>query len=423
MKARVRYAPGVSSASGRQEGAGPEGRSAMPAPEVTKAEAGAGRFWRRLTLVLLAINGLVLLMAGAFLAKSRAQYEDLATADTRNLAQVLEQVLRVTVGKVDLALGTIKEEYERPGADLQGLIESHFSRLSMLDGLRTADAQGRAQHGIGVVPGDRVNLSDRSYFQQLREHPEAGLVISRPLRTGGSGRGVIILARRLEKPDRSFQGIVYAVLPLEQLTAMFSSLDVGPGGSITIRDGDLGLIARLPDPVNRPLGDRAVAEVLAEAVRTGRQAGSWRWVSTIDGRQRRCSFQKVPDLPFYVVVGLATRDYMRGWWREAAVALGGVAIFGLVTGIAGRALYGSWQRQQAAFAAQAQLLAQVKTLGEMLPICSHCKKIRDDRGYWNRIEEYLHEHMDAEFTHGICPDCAKAFLAESGSPDEAERRL
>lgn len=52
-------------------------------------------------------------------------------------------------------------------------------------------------------------------------------------------------------------------------------------------------------------------------------------------------------------------------------------------------------------------LASVKTLRGMLPICASCKKIRNDEGYWERIETYIREHSDASFTHGICPDCAK----------------
>lgn len=48
---------------------------------------------------------------------------------------------------------------------------------------------------------------------------------------------------------------------------------------------------------------------------------------------------------------------------------------------------------------------KIKTLKGLLPICSSCKKIRDDKGYWSQIEEYIGTHTDAEFTHGICPDC------------------
>lgn len=48
----------------------------------------------------------------------------------------------------------------------------------------------------------------------------------------------------------------------------------------------------------------------------------------------------------------------------------------------------------------------VKVLSGMLPICSSCKKIRDDQGYWTQIEAYITDHSEAEFTHGICQDCA-----------------
>ena len=57
-------------------------------------------------------------------------------------------------------------------------------------------------------------------------------------------------------------------------------------------------------------------------------------------------------------------------------------------------------------------LAKVKTLKGMLPICSVCKKIRDDKGYWNQIEAYIRAHSGAEFSHGICPDCAKKLYGD-----------
>lgn len=52
-------------------------------------------------------------------------------------------------------------------------------------------------------------------------------------------------------------------------------------------------------------------------------------------------------------------------------------------------------------------LAKVKQLSGFLPICASCKKIRDDKGYWNQIESYIRDHSEAEFSHGICPDCMR----------------
>jgi PAS domain S-box-containing protein len=62
---------------------------------------------------------------------------------------------------------------------------------------------------------------------------------------------------------------------------------------------------------------------------------------------------------------------------------------------------------KAEHAALVKALEEIKKLSGLLPICSHCKKIRDDKGYWKQLEAYISEHSDAEFSHGICPDCFK----------------
>ncbi|MFH2127521.1 MAG: MASE3 domain-containing protein [Pseudomonadota bacterium] len=59
-----------------------------------------------------------------------------------------------------------------------------------------------------------------------------------------------------------------------------------------------------------------------------------------------------------------------------------------------------------------EALAQVKTLSGLLPICSHCKKIRDDSGYWRQIEQYVEKHSEAEFSHSMCPQCAYKLYPE-----------
>jgi hypothetical protein len=51
--------------------------------------------------------------------------------------------------------------------------------------------------------------------------------------------------------------------------------------------------------------------------------------------------------------------------------------------------------------------AQVKALKGMLPICAACKKVRDDQGYWQQLENYVATHSETEFSHGICPECAE----------------
>ena len=57
-------------------------------------------------------------------------------------------------------------------------------------------------------------------------------------------------------------------------------------------------------------------------------------------------------------------------------------------------------------------LDSIKALKGLLPICSSCKKIRDDDGYWQNVEKYIREHSEAQFTHGICPECAQRLYPE-----------
>jgi AmiR/NasT family two-component response regulator len=63
-------------------------------------------------------------------------------------------------------------------------------------------------------------------------------------------------------------------------------------------------------------------------------------------------------------------------------------------------------------------LDEIKTLRGLLPICAHCKKIRDDEGAWSQVEVYVQAHTEAQFTHGICPDCVRKYF-----PEVAERVL
>lgn len=64
-----------------------------------------------------------------------------------------------------------------------------------------------------------------------------------------------------------------------------------------------------------------------------------------------------------------------------------------------------------------EAMENIKLLGDLIPICCNCKKIRDDEGYWNQVEEYLKERTGVQFSHGICPDCARQLY-----PDQYDRK-
>ncbi|MBK9990498.1 MAG: response regulator [Verrucomicrobia bacterium] len=77
-----------------------------------------------------------------------------------------------------------------------------------------------------------------------------------------------------------------------------------------------------------------------------------------------------------------------------------------------------------------EALAKVKALSGLLPICAGCKQIRDDKGYWSQVENYIQAHSDVTFTHGLCPKCAQKYFPgldcnesdEEQIPDAEQRK-
>ena len=132
------------------------------------------------------------------------------------------------------------------------------------------------------------------------------------------------------------------------------------------------------------------------------------------------------DGPFGPVAGLAFRvrpAWWLTWWALTAwTLLGAAAIYALLR-VRLAALARSKAALEAVVAARTEelrlrneelssALSHVKQLSGLLPICASCKKIRDDHGYWNQLECYISEHSEADFTHGICPDCAKEMFPD-----------
>lgn len=70
------------------------------------------------------------------------------------------------------------------------------------------------------------------------------------------------------------------------------------------------------------------------------------------------------------------------------------------------------ERQAEMIVSLTEALSKVKQLSGLIPICANCKKIRDDKGYWNQIEAYISKHSEADFSHGICPDCTHKLYPE-----------
>jgi DNA-binding NtrC family response regulator len=113
--------------------------------------------------------------------------------------------------------------------------------------------------------------------------------------------------------------------------------------------------------------------------------------------------EQAPDVPLIVLTGhdnddLAIEAVQKG--AQDYLVKGRVD-----AGLLGRSIRYAIERQKLLTQIE-HSMKEIKTLRGFLPICASCKKIRDDQGYWTQIETYISEHSDAEFSHGLCPDCA-----------------
>ena len=305
-------------------------------PSVTVPPSSAHTITRLIWGVVV-IGLFVVAMAATALYRTRDLYRDRALTATQNLAQLIERDFTAALDKVDLALLSIKDEVESQLANgridakrLSAEIATQFAHQSDLESIRVATADGMAAHGVPA--GDGINIADEEFFIRAREARQGGLVLSKPVVGRIKAKWTIVAARRINLPDGSFAGTVYAHIPVEQFEKALAALDLGPYGAATLRNEDLQLIARYSrqNTSPTPVGNNTVSRELQEAVRANPGFGTYVAATSLDRIERANTYRKVAKYPFYVLVGLATGDYLSIWQEEAVKTSALVAIFGIL---------------------------------------------------------------------------------------------
>ncbi|NTW87937.1 MAG: PAS domain S-box protein [Desulfobulbaceae bacterium] len=536
-------------------------------PESSKAGSLTGWLVARVVLV----NFFVFSLVGLFLYQSRINLEKRNEIRTQNMAAVLEDSLAETFGRIDISLFAVKDEIENQLASdgineekLNLCIGRYFSLVPQLESIRIADTYGDVLYGIGVVKP--VNILDRDYFINLRENDDKGLVFGKPVESRMSGKWVLNIARRLNKEDGSFAGVVYGQVTIANFTDSFLKLNVGKHGSVSLRNVDHEIIARYPETKFTTEGERKnISRQFKELLQSGREQATYKAHFPIDNIERVYTFHRVRKYPLIINVGLATSEYLAIWRKEVIINLLLLLAFSGGSLMFSRALVVRWKSEKSVQMELSRLnetleqriqertdelaktvdilkeqtklldlahdailvhdpdaiikywnsgaektygwtkeeavgkkihdllqtqfptsleditsrafstgqwegelrhitrngmpiivasrwvvhrnpnddlseflvinrditermkmveekerliddlqkaLANVMMLSGLIPICASCKKIRDDKGYWNEVESYIRDHSEARFSHGICPECAKKLYPE-----------
>ncbi|MGV7211279.1 response regulator [Oxalobacteraceae bacterium A2-2] len=276
-------------------------------------------------LVAAVAAGVVLLglFAVHVLYKSQQRYYAAAEETSRNLAITLQYYFHAHFQETDLALRRGAQEYtalHQQGrydeARYRDYVAALRERLPQARAVRGADARGRVVYGEEIDPAHPQDLGIREFFQRARS--ERGLIFGAPLLSRINNELVLPLAYALTLPDGGFGGALYANLDIRRIDQLFASLATGPHGSIVLLDDKKRVLHRYPAAPDQPPGTPIRVSAATESVlASGAQRATYRAVSARDGRERVLSLEKVGSYPVYVVVGLASEDFLAPWQKEA----------------------------------------------------------------------------------------------------------
>lgn len=308
-------------------------------PTFQSASFSASQFRTRLIIAVVLLNLMVIGLAFQSLHQGLEQSRARAIVSTRNLAQLLDHDIAAIFDRIDLTLQALVDDLDDGLASkhdtkrYQSIVQQHFARQPALHSLLVVDERGSLLASSGQLNRTPALLADRDYFRRHRDSVSAGLVISPPLQGRVGGEWIITLSRRINASDGQFAGIAVASIRLAHLRELFAGINLGPGGAITLRDTDLGLVTRHPAPSTPEvqIGSRAVSPQLAAAIRANPEHGAYLAVTQIDGIERTNAYRRMSHYPYYIIVGLADDDYLLGWYRELTKTAVQVAAFILAT--------------------------------------------------------------------------------------------
>ena len=330
------------------------GASEIGQPARPAAPKGRGRFLGpvRWTVALgVLVNLFVFGIVWFSLDAGFRQYDERAAITSRNANRLIAETVAGEIDRIDIGLKAVIDEVARQCAQgpvdrpaLEAFLARQQGRLPAVESLHIADADGVIRYGTGVNPKAGVRIEDRDYFTALRDAPGPGLAISKPYLRRISGKWVLTFARRLPPVDGRFGGIVYAPVPIDWFERTFEQLEVGAHGAVVLRGDasrDFDLLARYPHA--GWVGQTKVSDTFRAMTAANPDGGSYKARAGADNIERTFSFRPVRDYPLITLVGLATEDYLSGWWRDLVKLTLLAAVFSLFTLLAGWATVRIWR--------------------------------------------------------------------------------
>ncbi|WP_144006876.1 ATP-binding protein, partial [Pelomonas sp. KK5] len=319
--------------------------------------------WLRLQRWTIAIG---LSLIGVFIAASvydawrlYEQVTESAERELANLARALSEEAERSLQAVDLLLTDTALWYQGSGRQMpepaiQMALASRANATPYVSVLTLVDASGWQRYRSRATGEPLADVSDRPYFTAQRDQAHEGLYINPPIVTRSQKRAALVVSRRLEREDGSFDGVVSASVALDDLREVYDAIHLGPYSALVLTFDDGRLVVRHPEHAQAPF-DARFPEIAAQ-----KDKPASRRRSPVDGRDKFIVATSVSERPLILAVSRDAEDVLRPWRyditsiavRAVLVTLVGLATMGL--------LIRQLRRLDAAEAERAQLEAQLR---------------------------------------------------------------
>lgn len=385
----------------------------------------------------------IVLLATVQAVSEAERREKEARGRVQEAATAIQQEVEQYLGDNRSAVAALARLLERTGADtrLQAL-ERHHELYPAFFTMLVTDRDGLViatdARPAGGLLEKRRSVADREYFRAARDTGRPYVSDVFEGRTLGADPIVAISAPYFDRLAR-FQGVVEGSLDLRRLAHFQERYRALEAGDIILLDGKDQVVYASTSTGLRPLTVRTGSPMLL-AASAARDPASFYFERTVDGRpvEYLASQQALETVPWRVfvrqpvrVLRATTRRYylFTLWWSLGAIALSFLLaraaarrvtqpLARLADAVRAFRLTGEGPAPPPSAGAPAEVADLVqgfddmqarlgRTLQGLLPICASCKKIRDEQGRWDHVESYIRQRSQADFTHGICPECAR----------------
>ena len=293
------------------------------------------KFWIRGGFAVLIL--LMALSSWMVMLELRAQVARGLENTTRSLAQSVTQTFDGMLNTVDVALQSLADGLEQDDdAQLrsfkvaQALLRQRV-RIPEIAHFWITDDQGAIINSSEPLP-QGIRIDNRDFFMQLRDDPSSGLVVTKPVIGYITKQWVWVFARRFNRHDGSFGGIVYATIDIGEVESMLDTVKMDPGGSLALRDRDLGLIARYTFGSDNPtpIGSVKVSNTMTEALEANKDRGDYvSDANSLDPERRYYSYRRSQRYGYLANVGLSEKAAFTTWRHQAwlvGILIAGVGV-------------------------------------------------------------------------------------------------